>query len=284
MKAMLQDGEWGERKLARVPTARRFKPIQAVARAAAVLKAFGEAQGELGIGELAGRVQLSPSTVYRLVATLCEAGLLEQNPSSGKYYPGLGLFILAQTAIPQRIIARASRAALEALVESIGEAASLGCLQGNRVVLLRHVDSAEVLRVDLQPGDTLPATSSALGRAILAHTAPDLVERDPALARERLAGYAMDRGGYIPGVAGLAAPIRDFQGAVVAALGVSGPMTRLTDGRLAEIQPQVVAAADLVSRRLGWDRQTYRDPPADEARRSRRQVPDRVGSTSNFDP
>ena len=257
---MRQDPRLGDRNGTRGAVTRRFKPIQAVARASAVLKAFGEAKGELGIGDLAGRVKLSPSTVYRLVATLCEAGLLEQNPSSGKYFPGLNLFILAQTAIPQQTIARESGAAMEALVQSVGEAASLGCLQGDRVVLLRHVDVAKVLRVDLQPGDTLPAAGSALGRAILAYTAPDLVARDPDLARDRQAGYTIDRSGCIPDVACLAAPIRDFQGTVVAALGVSGPLSRLPDRRLTEIHPQVVAAADLVSRRLGWPGQADQGP------------------------
>lgn len=257
MKADLQSAESPFRSATKSPGGRRFKPIQAVARASSVLKAFGQARGELGIGELAQRVGLSPSTVYRLVATLCETGLLEQNPASGKYYPGLDLFILAQTAIPQQIIARESGTALEALAKAAGEAASLGCLQSDRVVLLRHVDVAEVLRVDLQPGDTLPAASSALGQVLLAAQ----TENHPELASVQRRGYAIDRGECIPGVSSLAAPVQDFQGSVVAALAISGPSSRLSDGRLNDVRDLVIGAADTVSRRLGWERHTYRAPP-----------------------
>lgn len=257
VKTALRGAETSSRKVTEEGAARRFKPIQSVARASAVLKAFGQARGELGIGELAERVQLSPSTVYRLVATLCDSGLLERNPATGKYYPGLNLFILAQTAIPQQIVARESGAALESLARSAGEAASLGCLQGDRVVLLRHVDVAKVLRVDLQPGDTLPAAISALGQVLLAGTT-----QDADLAGVGLAGYAVDRDGPIPDVASLAAPVRDFHGGVVAAVGVIAPMTRLTEERVEEVRPLVVAAAEAISRRLGWEGRGYREGPA----------------------
>ncbi|HEX2171147.1 MAG TPA: IclR family transcriptional regulator [Dehalococcoidia bacterium] len=241
---------------------RRFKPIQAVVRASSVLKAFGDAKRELGIGELAERVQLSPSTVYRLVATLCASGLLERNQATGKYYPGLNLFILAQTAIPQQIVARESGPALESLAQAVGEAASLGCLQGDRVVLLRLVDVAKVLRVDLQPGDTLPAATSALGRVLLAGSPASGPAARPDLAAVGLAGYAVDRDGAIPGVASLAAPVRDFHGDVVAAVGVSAPVTRLSEDRVDDIRPLVITAAEAVSRRLGWTPHTQREGPA----------------------
>jgi IclR family KDG regulon transcriptional repressor len=257
VKTAVRKAESSSRATGENGTARRFKPIQSVSRASAVLKAFGQARGELGIGELAERVQLSPSTVYRLVATLCESGLLERNPATGKYYPGLNLFILAQTAIPQQIVARESGGVLESLARSAGEAASLGCLQGDRVVLLRHVDVAKVLRVDLQPGDTLPAAVSALGKVLLAGTG-----QEAGLGGVGLAGYAVDRDGPIPGVASLAAPVRDFHGGVVAAVGIIAPIARLTDDRLEEVRPQVIAAAEAISRRLGWEGRTHREGPA----------------------
>ena len=80
--------------------------IAAVERAAAVLFELAEAHGELGTNELARRLEISASTVSRLLATLTSSGLVEHVPRSGRYRLGLRLGFRATEGFSERVVFR----------------------------------------------------------------------------------------------------------------------------------------------------------------------------------
>ncbi|GAA4730696.1 IclR family transcriptional regulator [Modestobacter marinus] len=223
--------------------------VQSIERAAAILRVVAGSGGTLGVTDIAAAVGLAKTTAHSLLRTLLHVGFVEQDPATGRYALGPGLLRLGSSLDVNELRARSSNWA-DALAARSGHAVRLAILTGTDAVVVHHVfrpdDSAQVLEV----GTALPARSTALGRVLLAY-AP----RHPAdLAEVRTQGWAAERGEHERGLGGIAAPVRDAGGLVVAALGVSGPLTSLFDGRgtpRSLLLAMVVDAAHAVSRELG---------------------------------
>ena len=81
-------------------------------------------------------------------------------------------------------------------------------------------------------------------------------ELDTELSRIRDQGYALNRGEWREQVCGVAAPIRDVSGEVIAAIGISGPAERLKPRRMKELCPFLIDAANEISARLGCEKRS----------------------------
>ena len=141
---------------------------------------------------------------------------------------------------------------------------SLGTRIGDDVLIVLHVDSPHPLRFDQPPGTFVPVHASAIGKALLAFardpaaevaalgdlgafTAATLTSSDALVAdleRTRARGWALNDGERHGGVRTMAAPISDRNGAVWAGVAIQGPTARLTDQRLDELAPLLLAAVD----------------------------------------
>jgi IclR family KDG regulon transcriptional repressor len=250
----------------------RDHSIQSVRRAAALLRAFGGGSTELGVSELARRVQLHKSTASRLLATLESEGLLERVPGSEKYR--LGYEIVRRPRPPPhlgdlRIVARPF---LVELAEATRETTNLAVLDGDLAHNIDQESSQHIVRVGDWTGRRTPLHCVANGKALLAfRPAPELerltsgpLERftsntltDPKalraeLARVRGLGYATALGEIEDGLHAVAAPVRDRTGQVVAALSVSAPAYRLTPAQVPELGALTRQMADRISLRLGY--------------------------------
>jgi DNA-binding IclR family transcriptional regulator len=248
--------------------------IQSVSRALDILEAFTASEGELGVTELSRRLKLHKNNVFRLLATLETRGYVEQDKESGNYRLGMKTFEVASVFTHHLGLVRQARPVLEQLVQSTGEAAYLGVLDGASVVCVDMVDTVQPVRVVSHLGRRLPAHAAALGKAQLAFRSPEEREElgrraaaagptgrtlvEPSLLAADLARvaereWALEDEELEPGVRGLAAPVRDYARRVVGAIGVRGPAFRLSPERLeAEFAPRVRAAARDVSKRLGF--------------------------------
>jgi DNA-binding IclR family transcriptional regulator len=141
----------------------------------------------------------------------------------------------------------------------------------NAVVYIDKIDSAQPVRAYSQIGKGAPAYCVATGKALLAFQGEDAIARvseklevhtsrtitDPEefkreMARVRQLGYAINRGEWREGVCGVGAPIRDVSGQVVAAVGISGPESRMKSTFMREQAPIVIQTADLISKALGY--------------------------------
>jgi DNA-binding IclR family transcriptional regulator len=146
----------------------------------------------------------------------------------------------------------------------------LSILDGAEVVYVDKIDSPEPVRAYSRIGGRSPAFAVATGKAMLAWQSPEYVaavaerierfttrtvadaeELRQELARIRVQGFAVNKGEWRDTVCGLAAPIRDASGLVIAAVGISGPAERLKPKRLKELVAPVVEAAAVISASLG---------------------------------
>jgi DNA-binding IclR family transcriptional regulator len=246
--------------------------IQSVQRATRLLKAFDSGPAELGVSELSRKVDLHKSTVSRLLATLESEGLLERVPATDKYRLGFMLVRLAGQVTHFGDVRAAARPVLVELAEASRETVILAVLDDEEVINVEQISGPHYMRDSNWVGRRTPLHCVANGKALLAFQAPAMIDRilarplsrftertivDPLRLRAELAdvrarGYARAIGEVEEGLHGVAAPVRDASGAVVAALSISGPAYRVGIDRIAELGAMTIGAADKISSRLGF--------------------------------
>jgi IclR family transcriptional regulator, KDG regulon repressor len=241
-----------------------------------ILTALGEPEsastsglGVVRISELVGREK---SKVSRALRTLARAGLVERDAATREYRLGWRLFALAARVADQRLLGLGPPV-LRELVGALGETAHLSVLDGGEVITVLSEASPSVVRAIEWSGRAVPAHCTSAGRALLLDhdegslrallgrapleapgpRAPrDVAELVRRIAAARARGYAVVTDEFEAGLAGVAAPVRDFRGRIVAALNVSAPAFRL-GSRLHAAGAEVRAAAEGLSGGLGWD-------------------------------
>lgn len=246
--------------------------LSSVAAAARVLKCFSEFEPEIGISTLSKRLSLAKSTVHRLATTLTAEGMLDQNPETGKYRLGINLFILGALVRRRLDVSNLSQPFLTALREQCGETVHLAVLNETSVLYLYNLESREAIRMKSYIGTMKPAFCTSEGRAIVAFGGNDLINRilksplqkrtegtviDPIELHKtftdvRALGYAIDDEESETGMRGIAAPLRDSAGGVVAAIGIGGPSQRLTLKKLRGLSPLLINTANAISAQLGY--------------------------------
>ena len=245
--------------------------VRSVDRAAALLLALGESQGEAGVTELARRLGLHKSTASRLLATLQKRGLVEQDDETGKYRLGLVVIRLAERAERTLDLRGIALPELERLARLTHETTGLGILDGDTMLAVAQVDGPNLIAVGDWTGRATPLHCVASGKVLLSslaerevlrvvrrglvsYTERTIVELEPLLeelARIRRRGYATAIGEYELGLNAVAAPVHDARGNVIAAVDIWGPAFRLTPRRIPELAAQAREAAAAISVRLG---------------------------------
>src|SRR5262245_14365945 len=227
----------------------------------------------LALKDVSRRVETPKSSLLPLLGTLTARGYLEQG-RSGEYRLGPRAVELSMRSRASRDLAEMARPALEALMRRTGETVFLATLTpgGTEIAYVDKVESEQIIRYSSGVGDRRPLHATASGKAILAFlpeprraellASMDLVrytERTiatvPALRASledvRRAGVCVNDEEIVPGACGIAAPILDPQGAVVASCAIGGPTDRVRP-RLRELAAAVKATAHTIARRLDW--------------------------------
>lgn len=245
--------------------------LQSVARAIRALELIAEA-GELGVTELGRLLEVHKATASRLVTTLAHRGLVERDPVSEKYRLGFGLIRLAGAAMAGLDLVRTGHPILDDLAERTRETVNLGVLSGDAVVYVDQISGTRAIVSVSWVGRRTPLHCTSNGKVLLAHlpeaerdrllkgplerlTPATIVDVDRLLKQlheVRLRGYAQTLEELEEGLNAVAAPVRQADGEVIAALSVSGPAFRMRPLDLPRIARLTVEAANAVSRRLGF--------------------------------
>jgi len=245
--------------------------VSVLDRVTAVFEAFGEYDEGLGVSELARRANLPKSTVSRIVADLVEQRFLERE--GDKLYLGIRLFELGQTVQRPRELRTLALPVMTELRNLTGHTVQLAILEGADVVVIAVVRGRPAPKPLGRVGGRLPAHATALGKAILAASEPDVVEFiangrlerrtshticESAALREALTdtrsrGTATEQEEYAIGRACVASAVLGRGAVPMAAISVVGSVGDFSSDRLAS---PVRAAARTLSRRLGVGR-TY---------------------------
>jgi len=248
---------------------------RAVERAAQILLALASGTPRLGVSEISELVDIPKPTVHTMLRTLERQGLVVQEAEGGKYALGPAVLQLGNAYLDGSELRARSASWAERLARQTGEAVWVGVLSGHNVVVVHHAFRPDDLVQILEVGAAVPWHACALGQAIAASlddgarkallagplprltgrtvTDPEALHQSLVAVRER--GYAVEDQEATLGDAGLAAPVYDWSGRTVGALGLVGPVDRLLgaeqERRLADA---VRTTARALSRDLGAGR------------------------------
>lgn len=246
--------------------------VQSVDRAISVLEILAQ-RGEAGVSEVAAEIDVHKSTAFRLLGALEARGLVEQSGERGKYRLGFGIVRLAGAVTGRIDITQQSRPVCERLAEEIGETVNLAVMQEHYAINLYQVRGPGAVTAHNWVGQLTPLHATSSGKILLAHmpakeraallaeaglkkmtprtlTAKTKLEKNLVEALER--GYSWTLEELEVGLHAMAAPVRNRDGEVVAAISASGPAYRFTEERMHELAPVLVKGADEISHRMGY--------------------------------
>lgn len=216
--------------------------VEAVQRAIAILDALAEEGADLGTNEIARRTGINMSSVSRVLATLADARLVQHVPSSGRYRLGLRILQLASVAREGLDIRGLARPYLEELARLTGETTTLSVPGEGDVLTVDFAQSDAVVQSVAAIGRNSVAHATAVGKVFLAwggrmpaatelvaFTSRTITDHDGLtreVARVRSRGWAQAAGERDEQLNGVAVPVLDSGGRLVAILGVQGPSGR----------------------------------------------------------
>ena len=250
---------------------RRSPSVQSVDRAVTVLE-FLSRRGWSGVTEVSRELNIHKSTAYRLLTTLRDRGLVEQDAATEKYRLGFGLVLLARAVSADLDILRCARPVCERLSERTGETVTIAVLEGDDAVIIHQsISRASALSVDWT-GRHTPLHATAAGKIFLLYMPEDQRRRvmegplerftektivDPVSLRDHVSRIRDEGYGYTveeleTGLNAVGAPLRSAEGSVVGAVSVSGPAFRLSPAGLPGTIDLVKQAAAEISRCLGF--------------------------------
>jgi IclR family acetate operon transcriptional repressor len=245
--------------------------IRSVDRAVAILDLLARDGWRAG-AEVARELGVHRSTALRLLGTLERHNLVERDPRTAKYRLGRRLPQLASVVTGEFDLRFVARPVCERLAGALGETVTLDVLDADEIVPIEQATgSTSVVSVNWL-GRRTPVHCTASGKVILAfapvavrqrllarplerrtpHTIVDRAELEEQLAAAIDAGFARTYQELEMGLDAIAAPVHSADGAVVAAIDVSGPAHRLREGDRPELVELTREAAADLSRRLGY--------------------------------
>jgi DNA-binding IclR family transcriptional regulator len=246
--------------------------VQSLGRAFAILEEVARHREGIGLADLSKLVGLHNSTTFHLAKTMVTLGYIRQEKDSKRYRVGRPLFALAASALDEIEMVNVATPVLEDLSRDTGESSHFAVRMGDAVVVIARTSGPGAFQLTDRVGVIRPANCTALGKVILASLRPDQLARflervelkasteksitdSPALLREieeiRRSGIAFDDGEFNLEVRCVAVPVQDFTGQTVGALGISGPIWRLSIQALQSRAKIVQAAADRLSAGFG---------------------------------
>lgn len=246
--------------------------LESADRVLRVLELFSASERSLSLSQIADRMALPKSSVHRLLSTLLAHQLIERDAATRRYRLGIKLFEIGSLVIHERGLHAAAHPVVEELALSTGETCHLAVLSGAEAVYVYKIDGPSTVVMSSRVGGRAPSYCTSIGKVLAAwageeifrqivagsfhaytpHTIRDATRLATELERVRRDGYALDREEFQPGLCCIAAPVRDHTGRVVAALGLAGPSSRLTEQRLWELARLLTSGADDISRNLGY--------------------------------
>jgi DNA-binding IclR family transcriptional regulator len=254
--------------------------VQSIGRAFAILEEVARNREGIGLADLSKRVGLHNSTTFHLVKTMVSLGYIRQIKDSKRYRIGRPLFALAASALDEIEMVSMATPVLEELSRETGESSHFGTRMSDAVVVVARTPGPGAFQLTDRAGVVRPAYCTALGKVILAALRPDQLDRylervelkplakntitDPERLRREIeavrhAGIAFDDGEFDDEVRCAAMAVRDFSGQVIGAIGISGPIWRLSIQALQSRARNLEQAARQLSDAFG----AAAMPPAD---------------------
>jgi DNA-binding IclR family transcriptional regulator len=237
-----------------------------------VLDCFSKDRPAWSLSELSARLGLPKSTLHRFLTGLEHHGLLRRGQDDGRWRLSYRLFIWGSLAADSTGIRHVALPILSGLAETTGETVLLTEYHAGEVICIDKVETNHSVRIALEVGQRRTPHAGASSKVLMAYlpeaeiaqiirekglprycagtiTDPDQLRRE--LAQIRVCGYAVSYEETDRGAWGIATPVRNWEGAVVAAIGIAGPTVRFSDEQAQRYVGLCCEAAARVSTLLG---------------------------------
>lgn len=241
--------------------------VPALIRGLEILKTMSGSERSLSLSQVAASLGVTRSSAYRLLYTLHHLGFVAYDSDNKTYALGPQVLDLGYGYLAARDLVEVAMPHLVRLRDRTGWSAHLGELHGRDVVYLARVATRRSIASTVHVGTRLPARQTTMGRVLLSGLSEEEVSelyRDDApgkggiaallsqLAQDRGQGSVMQNSIYEPGVASVAAPVRDMSERIVAAINISAVSLFTSEAELnGSLTAEVKAAAEAISRDLG---------------------------------
>jgi len=249
-------------------------PIKVLNKSLSILEILLQQGSAMNMTEISKKLDLYPSTTHRILDTLKHWGYVEQEPDNQEYQLGLKVLELGMAKLHQMDLVREATPYLKELVKQCNETVHLGVLEEGEVLYLAKEESSQTIRMISYVGKRAPLHCTALGKVLLAYLPEEEIKKildkrelprftentitnkrelEKELSKVREQGFALDREENEKDVSCIAAPIRNYQGEVIAALSISSPIFRIDKKVQNNLKEALIETSRKISKRLGYD-------------------------------
>ena len=246
--------------------------VKTIDRLVNILDCFSPEQRVWSLAELSTHLGLPKSTLHRFLVSLESHGILRRDPGDRRWRLGYRLVVWGKLAAESTGLSHVALPAMRELSIATGETTILTIYQGGEVICIEKVETSHPVRLAFDVGNRRPPHAGASSKVLMAYLPEEEIQAivrdrglprlctntitDPQqlaaeLARIRELGYAGSREETDVGAWGVATPIRDWEGDIVAAVGIAGPISRFTEDSTQEVVALCRRAAGLISGLLG---------------------------------
>ena len=249
-------------------------PIKVLDKSLSVLELLLRQDSAMNMTELSKKLGFYPSTIHRILDTLKHRGYVEQDSHTQKYRLGLKALELGMAKLHQMDLVREATSYLKELVNQCNETVHLGVLEEAEVLYLAKEESSQTIRMISYVGKRAPLHCTALGKVLLAYlpaeerkkilgkkvlprltknTITNKRELEKELSKVKKQGFALDKEENEKDVCCIAAPIRNYQGEVLAAVSISSPSFRIDKNVQNNLKESLLETTKKLSKSLGYN-------------------------------
>ena len=255
--------------------------VQSLQRAIQIMDTLEKAGQSLSLRELSEKTNLARSTTHRILSTLLDGGLIDQQ-TDGKYGLGLRLFELGTSVSMVQDVREMAKPYMQKISTEINESVSLSVLYRGEALIISFVEAQSAFHVVSRVGGRLPMHCTVQGKIMLAYmtkaevkrilkehgleaytpntiTSYDKLEADLEITRNR--GYAIEDSEFHLGLHSVAAPVYDEKGNVRYAFSVVSMFHKVSSPEFERAKNLALTAARDISRKLGYKGDAFQTIP-----------------------
>lgn len=246
--------------------------LSSVENALKILESFTVDDTEKRVTQIANDLGLAKSTVSRLLKTLLNQGYVKKSPDTQKYSLGNKVLTLYSALMSNMEIVKEAHPFLEELAKDTSESVQLAELDKNKVIYMEQIKSSFPIQIFAHIGRVNPVHCTSSGKLLLAYQDFQTIENilskglekfsaytitdENKLKKELLEirdlGYCYIENEFIDGIVSIAAPIRDYNKNVIAAVSLVGPIQRINGAKVQKYINKVVETAKKISSSMGY--------------------------------
>ncbi|MEH7116213.1 IclR family transcriptional regulator [Neobacillus vireti] len=253
-----------------IPANKKTSVLQSVQNGLRILQLFTVEKPVWGITEIANALQMSKSTVSRLMADMLEEEFIQRE--GNRYSLGFSVLSISGVITSHLEIHRESKDILKKLVIDLGETAHIAILEGNEITYVHKIECKNPVPLLSSIGKRNPITCTSSGKVLLTFQKKNMIESiikeglpqmgpncpleaqqlTDQLSQIKKQGFSICIDEMHQNVVSIAAPVRDYTDKVVAAVSVVGTKDRIQDHKIISFTDRIIEAANEISNRLGY--------------------------------